>query len=60
MLVTVGLHIHQIGVIEIITRLSRDDIGIPHKHPVCLRQRLQIAAKIKRRVSVALDAERLV
>lgn len=60
MLVTVGLHINQIGMIEIVTGLSRDDIGVPHKHSVRLRQRFQIAAKIKRRVSVALDAQRLV
>lgn len=59
-LVAVGLHIHQIGVIEIVTGLSRDDIGVPHKHPVRLRQCFQIAAKIKRRVRVALDAECLV
>lgn len=57
MLVPVGLYIDQIGVIEIITWLSRDNIGVPQKHPVCLRQRFQIATKIKRRVGVALDAE---
>jgi hypothetical protein len=56
----VGLHVHQIGVIQIQTRLARDNVGVPHIHPVGLRQRLQIAAKIKRRVSIALDAERLV
>lgn len=58
--VAVGLHIDQIGVIEIVTGLAREDIGVPHKHPVRLRQRFQIITKIKRQISVAFDAERLV
>lgn len=56
----VGLHIDQIGVIEIVKGLSRDNVGVPHKHPVRLRQRFQIAVKIKCRVGIALDAECLV
>lgn len=58
--VAVSLHIGQIRVIEIFTIITRDDAGIPHKHPVGLREHFQIAAKIKRRVSIALDVERLV
>ena len=58
--VPVGLHIGQIRVIEIFTVVTRDDTGIPYKPPVGLRQHFQIAAKIKRRVSIALDAERLI
>ena len=58
--VPVSLHIGQICVIEVFTVITRDDAGIPHKHPVGLREHFQIAAKIKRRVSIALNAECLV
>lgn len=53
-LVNVGPHIYQIGVIEIVMWLWRGNIDIPHKHFVRLRQRFQIAAKIKCRVAELL------
>ena len=46
--------------IEILTVITRDNAGITHKHSVGLRQHFQIATKIKRRVSITLDAECLV
>lgn len=58
--VAVGFHIRQIGMIQIQTRLTRNDVGIANIHTVRLRQCLQIATKIKCLVGVALDAERLV
>lgn len=58
--VPVSLHIGQIRVIKIFTVITRDNTGITHKHPVGLREHFQIAAKIKRRVSIALDTECLV
>lgn len=58
--VSVSLHIGQIRVIQIFTVITRDNAGIAHKHSVGLRQHFQIATKIKSRVSITLDAERLV
>lgn len=49
------LHVHQISVIEVQARLARDNVGIPHVHPVRLRQRLQIATEVEDRVSITLQ-----
>lgn len=42
--VPAGLHIVQIHVIEIFRVITRDDAGIPHKHPVGLREHFQITS----------------
>ena len=46
--------------IQIQARLTRYDVGITYIHTFRLRQYLQIATKIKRRVSIALNAQNLI
>lgn len=46
--------------VKIVTGLSRHDIGVTHKHTVWLCQRFEVAAEIKHRIGIALDADRLV
>ena len=57
--VAFGLHVRQIGVIEVALRLERPDAGVTHEQTVRLGGREQIAAEVHHRVGVALDAHGL-
>lgn len=59
-LVAVGLHIGQIGMVEVTSGLKRPDAGVPHIERVWLRRREQIAVEVHHRVRIALDAHRFV
>jgi len=57
--VAVGLHVRQIGVIQIATGLQGPDAGIAHVQAVRLGGGKQVAAEVHHRVGVALDAHGL-
>lgn len=57
--VAVGLHVGQIGVIQVAFRLERPDAGVTHVQAVRLGGRKQVAAEVHHRVGVALDAHGL-
>ncbi|ADD78088.1 Hypothetical Protein PANA_2921 [Pantoea ananatis LMG 20103] len=54
--VAVGLHVRQIGVVEVATGLQGLDAGVTHVQAVRLGGRKQVAAEVHHRVGVALDA----
>lgn len=53
-LVAVGLHIGQIGVIEVTPGLERPDACIPHIQRVRLRRGEQVAAEVHHRIGVSM------
>lgn len=55
-LVTVSLHVSQIGVLEVALRLKRPDARIPHIQGIRLRRGEQVAAKIRHRIGVVPNA----
>ena len=57
--VAVGLHVRQIGVIEVALWLERPDAGVTHEQAVRLGSGKQVAAEVHHRVGVALDAHGL-
>ncbi|MNE75232.1 hypothetical protein D3C80_1713710 [compost metagenome] len=57
MLVAVGFHVDQIGVVKVVAGLSWDDIGVTHIHSVWLFQCFEIATKIKGWICVTFDVD---
>lgn len=58
-LVAVGLHVGQIGMVKVTPGLKRPDAGVTHIECVWLGRRKQVAAEIHHRIRIALDAHRL-
>lgn len=58
--VAVGFHIRQIGMIQIQARLTRNDVCIANIHTLRFRQCFKVTTKIKCRVGITFNTERLV
>ncbi len=57
--VAVGLHLRQIGVVQVATGLQGPDAGVTHVQAVRLGGRKQVAAEVHNRVGITLDAHGL-